>query len=98
MNTKYNIFITDHEEDWITYLNITEASRNLNGVAFKLYIYFMLQEPNTTIQFSPSVFVNEFGGGTTSVRRAMQELIQANYLKPEDNNTFSFFKLPNQNG
>lgn len=89
----YTITFEKDEQPWLEYVYIKEASKNLNGAAFKLYIYFSSFSNETEIIFSPSRYVKDFGGGLTSARRAFEELVEQKYLTLIKNNTFLFSRL-----
>lgn len=89
------LFYADYSE-LFNYLYISAAARTLNGSAFKLFIYLFEQIPNQEIIFSASDFIRDFGGGYSSVKRSLEELIKNNFLQQQDTNIFLF--TPNQNG
>ena len=89
----YTIMFEENEQPWLEYIYVKEASKVLNGAAFKLYIYFSSFSNESEIVFSPSKYIKEFGGGLTSARRAFEELVEKKYLTLINNNTFLFSRL-----
>ena len=82
---------SNNDAPWLEYIYIKDAANNLNGAAFKLFIYFSSLMSEEII-FSPSNYAQEFGGGITSARRAFGELIEAGYLVEQEDNRFIFIR------
>ena len=76
--------------------NIAAASKDLNGVAFKLYCYLLSNENYFSLSFSPQDFVNNFGGTIKSAQTAFQELEQKGYIICREKNTFIFNEVSNK--
>lgn len=76
--------------------NIAAASKNLNGVAFKLYCYLLSNENYFSLAFSPQDFVNNFGGTVKSAQTAFAELEQKGYIICREKNTFVFCEVSNK--
>ena len=49
---------------WVEYNDTMQACRNLNGAAFKIYIYFSSYCNGDTVDFSPRQVSNELGINT----------------------------------
>ena len=75
---------------------ITAASKQLNGVPFKLYIYLLCNKDGFELGYSPQHFVNEWGVSIRAAHDAFGELLKCGYLIPTEgrNNHYSFFETP----
>lgn len=65
---------------WVEYNDTMQACRNLNGAAFKIYIYFSSYCNGDTVDFSPRQVSNELGININTARNAFNELITKKYL------------------
>lgn len=74
--------------------NIAAAGKELNGVAFKLYCYFLSNENNFNLVFSPKDFTNNYGGSIKSAQAAFTELVEKGYIVLEKGNRFRFYEKP----
>lgn len=74
--------------------NIANAARNLNGSAFKLYIYLLSNQDGFTKDYSPQHFENIYGVSNSSAKRAFQELIEAGYIEYNNKNNYNFNEVP----
>lgn len=75
---------------------ITAASKQLNGVPFKLYIYLLCNKDSFELGYSPQHFVNEWGVSIRAAHDAFGELLKCGYLIPTEgrSNHYSFFETP----
>ena len=79
----------------IAYLNnLAAAGKDLNGVAFKLYCYFLGNEDRYNLAFSPKDFTNNYGGSVRAAQIAFKELEDKGYIWLDKGNTFHFNELP----
>lgn len=76
--------------------NIENASKELGGVAFKLYIYFATNSNDYSFDYSPQHFANTYGVGLTASRDAFRELIKKGYLTESATNShyYTFTEQP----
>ena len=82
MNNSY-LIKRDKEDLRIDQESIIQASHELNGGAYKLYIYLYLFG-GTEIEFSTKRYIQYCGGGDASARRAIKELMDHNFLQQKD--------------
>lgn len=75
--------------------NLSEASRLLTAVGFKLYLYLASNQNNYEKDYSPRDFANVYGVSYESARKAPKNLIDNGYLIPNDNK-LEFFETPQQ--
>ena len=68
-----------------------EACRELNGVAFKLYIYLTAFEPDNEINFSPKIFCDIVDVSMSSEKNAFKELLEKNFLVQESPEHYIFY-------
>ena len=79
------------EVKWGDYVQIMEACRELNGVAFKLYIYLTAFEPDNEINFSPKNFCDIVNVSMSSEKNAFKELLEKNFLAQESPEHYIFY-------
>lgn len=91
MRPQLNYTITIHK-DRDSYLDVLAASRKLNGVAFKMYIYFYTFKDGAKVEYSPGNFIRDCGSSRSAERVSFAELIKQNYLRCT-NNTFEFYSV-----
>lgn len=80
-----------NSEPWRAYEYACKAARELNGAAFKLYIYLSYWPEDIAVSFSYSSFARNCGGGLTSARRAMAELMEKGYIQQVADELFYFY-------
>ena len=73
---------------------IETAARNLNGSAFKAYMYLLMNKPGYSLYYSPEHFVKTFGVGLTSAKKVCDELRQAGYLVEVAPFQYEFYEMP----
>lgn len=73
---------------------VETAARNLNGSAFKAYMYLLMNKPNYSLYYSPEHFVKTFGVGLTSAKKVCDELRQAGYLVEVAPFQYEFYEMP----
>ena len=74
--------------------SLMNAALELNGVSFKLYMYFLCNKNDFELDFSPQHFVNSFGGTVRSTHDAFEELVKSGYLVPIEGRSkhYNFFE------
>jgi hypothetical protein len=79
------------------YTDIVEAAaQNLNGAAFKAFIYLLMNKPEYPLYYSPEHFVKTFGVGMTSAKKVCDELRQAGYLVEVAPQQYEFYEEPQE--
>lgn len=75
-----------------------EAGRTLKAGAYKLWIYFTLQQDNYKFELSSKYLNDEWGIGIKQYNNAIHELIDKGYLiqESEESNRFKFYENRNQ--
>ena len=73
---------------------LSEASRTLSPVGFKLYLYFASNQDGYEKDYSPRDFANIYGVSYESARKAPQNLIENGYLIAEGANKLVFYEEP----
>ena len=77
------------------YTDVVEtAAQNLNGAAFKAYIYLLMNKPEYPLFYSPEHFVKTFGVGLSSAKKVCDELLAAGYLVEKEPQVYEFFEEP----
>lgn len=78
------------EVKWCDHIQIMEACRALNGVAFKLYVYLTAFEPDSEINFSPKNFCDIADVSMSSEKNAFKELLEEKFLVQESPEHYVF--------
>ena len=81
------------ETEWIDPMSVMIASQTLNGVAFKLFLYLCMMEPQESAYFSPADFCARMGVAKSSAHNAFTELIVKKYLVQKKNDLY-YFNIP----
>ena len=68
--------------------SLEKAMIELNGVAFKMYIYLMMNANDYTFDFSPQHLQNKYNFNRSSVYTALKELEEKNYIKKIGDNKY----------
>lgn len=68
--------------------SLEKAMIELNGVAFKMYIYLMMNANNYTFDFSPQYLQNKYNFNRSSIYTALKELEEKNYIKKIGDNKY----------
>ena len=85
----------DNDNFLTRYGDIMEASRNLSGAAFKLYIYLLQEENNTEISFRPVWLKELLGLSINSIHSAFSQLLERDYLEKKSDGFFIFHAIKN---
>lgn len=91
------IFFSKNTDEWNpNYLCYSEASRALNGAAFKVYVLLKgyYDDGYEDYNLSPTAFSEEFGISDTSVYRGIKELQDKGYLKKNEDSYYFFIRVP----
>lgn len=80
----------DYNVDWKNYDAIMEACRNLNGAAFKLFVYLSSFDKGEEFYFFPKLFCDTCNVSLTSEKNAFNELLIKQYLKQIQSDYFLF--------
>lgn len=91
MTNRYSILIKKSEDDWLTWLYFTEASKALSGAAFKVYIYLYAGGSDDIIYYSPKRLQDDMGISNSSAHRAFNELVTNHYLTATKKENFYIF-------
>lgn len=81
---EYNIKI-QKSYDWLEWQDFSSAIKVLNGVAFKMYVYFCSFQPDAFITYTPGEFVRLSNSSRSAERTAFAELITQGYLRQNGN-------------
>jgi hypothetical protein len=77
------------------YSDVVEtAAQNLNGAAFKAFIYLLMNKPEYPLYYSPEHFVKTFGVGLSSAKKVCDELLAAGYLVEIEPQVYEFYEEP----
>lgn len=68
--------------------SLEKAMIELNGVAFKIYIYLMMNANDYTFDFSPQYLQNKYNFNRSSIYAALKELEEKNYIKKIGDNKY----------
>lgn len=72
---------------------IEQASQDLSGGAFKVYIYMISNQDNYKFGCSPQDISNRYGLNVDTVKKAINKLIEKGYLV-KNNGTYEFYEKP----
>ena len=85
----------DNDNFSTRYGDIMEASRNLSGAAFKLYIYLLQEENNTEISYRPAWLKELLGLSINSIHSGFSQLFERGYLEKKSDDFFIFHAIKN---
>lgn len=81
-------FLQVENEDWL------EACRNLNGVAFKLYMYMASNIDGCQLILSARSAVYTLNISDASYRLALSQMQEKGYLVPCEDDSYDFYVCP----
>ena len=73
-----------------------KAMIELNGVAFKIYIYLMMNANNYQFDFSPQYLQDKYNFNRSSIYAALKELEEKSYIKKIENNKYIAYEIAPQ--
>lgn len=99
LQPKERLFHINSETDTAGVLTLEDtrwlaASRNLNGVAFKLYIYLASQKDGTACVLLPEEIAKRLGVCLSSLENAINELVKARYLAQRGDREYTYSPVP----
>ena len=68
--------------------SLEEAMIDLNGVAFKVYIYLMMNADGYKFDFSPQYLQDKYKFNRSSIYAALKELEEKSYIKKTGDNKY----------
>lgn len=74
--------------------NIQDASANLNGTAFKIYINLLCNADGFELWYSPAAIAAACGISIDSARNGFKELLERGYIAQIGKNKYSFYETP----
>ncbi|MDL2293851.1 hypothetical protein LJC60_04385 [Ruminococcaceae bacterium OttesenSCG-928-D13] len=80
--------LTIQKTDWLA------ASKQLRGVAFKLYMYLASHKDNSPCVLAADNTASQLGFSSPSFWKALSELQGGGYLVPIDGKRFDFYTAP----
>ena len=72
---------------------IEQASQDLSGAAFKVYIYLFSNQDNYKFGCSPQDISNRYGLNVDTVKKSINKLIEKGYIV-KSNGTYEFYEKP----
>lgn len=72
---------------------IEQASQDLSGAEFKVYIYMISNQDNYKFGCSPQDISNRYGLNIDTVKKAINKLIEKGYIV-KTNGTYEFYEKP----
>lgn len=72
---------------------IEQASQDLSGAAFKVYIYMISNQDNYKFGCSPQDISNRYGLNVDTVKKSINKLIEKGYIV-KTNGTYEFYEKP----
>jgi len=94
MSKVKDLIIQSSESNLLEQINIMYALRSLTYNGFKLYLYLAYKSGQGKFYFSPKDFISFTGSSNSSARRAVEELLEKNFLQPSYDEGY-YFCLPN---
>lgn len=76
--------------------SLEKAMIELNGVAFKIYIYLMMNANNYQFDFSPQYLQDKYNFNRSSIYAALKELEEKRYIKKVENNKYIAYEIAPQ--
>lgn len=73
--------------------SLEKAMIELNGVAFKIYIYLMMNTNNYQFDFSPQYLQDKYNFNRSSIYAALKELEEKRYIKKIENNKYIAYEI-----
>ena len=74
--------------------SIIKAANELNGAAYKLYTFLMINADGYELDLSPQYIENTYGMGRGTVHKALKELEEKGYLKQITENKYVLYENP----
>lgn len=72
---------------------IEQASQDLSGAAFKVYIYMISNQDNYKFGCSPQNIADRYGLNIDTVKKSINKLIEKGYIV-KTNGTYEFYEKP----
>ena len=76
--------------------DIEKAAKELNGTAFKVYMYFCGLSSGFQCEYSPKHIQKAYGVSEDSARDAIKELREHGFLTQHTDNTYIFHRNPHE--
>lgn len=74
--------------------DVENAAKNLNGTAFKVYMYFVGLSDGFQCEYSPKHIQKAYGVSEDSARDALKELRSKGFLTQQNEKTYIFHRNP----
>lgn len=74
--------------------NIQAASKNLNGIAFKIFVYLLCNANKYELWYSPATISEACGISVDGARNGFKELLEKGYIAQIGKNKYSFYETP----
>lgn len=71
--------------------NITDAMKDLSSSAFKCYMVLLMNKDQFNIDYSPEYISSITNNSKITVRKALKELCEKNYLVQVNDKHYNFF-------
>ena len=74
--------------------NIQAASKNLNGIAFKIFVYLLCNADKYELWYSPATISEACGISVDGARNGFKELLEKGYIAQIGKSKYSFYETP----